>query len=104
MSSVTIDPHPLSPKRECPPPAPKAEGTHSPGGEGGGGSIFRKTPDIGWAFYSIIPLRIKYKRIKFSPLILQIHTSDVLTMYRFNKVYSEFWRKVSIQPFFTVSE
>jgi hypothetical protein len=30
-------------------------GTHSPGG---GGSIFRKTPDIGLTSYSIIPLRI----------------------------------------------
>jgi hypothetical protein len=31
--------------------------THSPGGEGGGGSIFWKTPDIGLASYSIIPQR-----------------------------------------------
>ncbi len=32
-------------------------GTHSPGGEGVGGSIFWKTPDIGLASYSIISLR-----------------------------------------------
>jgi hypothetical protein len=42
----------------CPPPAPKAGGTHSPGGEGGGGSRFWKTPDIGLASYSIISLRL----------------------------------------------
>ncbi len=34
----------------CPPPAPKD-------GEGGGGSIFWKTPDIGLTSYSIISLR-----------------------------------------------
>jgi hypothetical protein len=50
-----IDP-PLSPQRVCPPPAQKAGGTHSPGGEGGAGSIFWKTRDIGWASYSIISL------------------------------------------------
>ncbi len=38
----------------CPPPAQKAGGTHSPNDEGGGGSIFWKTPDIGLASYSII--------------------------------------------------
>jgi hypothetical protein len=31
--------------------------THLPGGEEGGGSIFCKTPDIGLASYSMIPLR-----------------------------------------------
>jgi hypothetical protein len=54
-------PHPLSTQGVCPPPAPKAVGgggTHSPGGEGVGGSIFRKTtPDIGLAYYSIIAVR-----------------------------------------------
>jgi hypothetical protein len=30
-------------------PRTKGGGTHSPGGEGGGGSIFWKTPDIGLA-------------------------------------------------------
>jgi hypothetical protein len=33
---------------------------HSPGGKGVGGSIFRKTPDIGLASYSIIPLRLQH--------------------------------------------
>ncbi len=45
-------PTPLSTQRECLPPATKAGGTHSPGGEGGGGSIFCKTKDIGLASYS----------------------------------------------------
>jgi hypothetical protein len=44
-----IDPPPTSPPSECFLPAP--------GGEGGGGSIFWKTPDIGLASYSIISLR-----------------------------------------------
>jgi hypothetical protein len=48
-----IDPHPLSTQRVCPPPATKAGGTQSPGGEGVGGLIFWKTPDIGLASYSI---------------------------------------------------
>ncbi len=39
----------------CPPPAPKA---HLPGGEGGGGSIFWKTHNIGLASYTIISLRV----------------------------------------------
>jgi hypothetical protein len=38
--------------------------THSPGGEGVGGSIFRKTPDIGLASYSIISLRLGLTDIK----------------------------------------
>jgi hypothetical protein len=36
----------------CPPPATKAVGTHSPGGEGDGGSIFWKTREIGLPSYS----------------------------------------------------
>jgi hypothetical protein len=39
-------------RRVCPPSSTKAGGTHSPGGEGGGGSIFWKTQDIGLASYS----------------------------------------------------
>ncbi len=45
-------PIPLSARRVCPPPATKAEGTHSPGGEGDGGSIFWKTREIGLPSYS----------------------------------------------------
>ncbi len=37
-----------------PPPATKAGGTHSPGGEGDGGSIFWKTREIGLPSYSKI--------------------------------------------------
>jgi hypothetical protein len=37
-------------------PSPRTKGggytTHSPGGEGGGGTIFWKTPDIGLASYT----------------------------------------------------
>ncbi len=45
-------PTPLSTQRVCPLPAPKAGGTHSPGVEGGGGSVFWETRDIGLASYS----------------------------------------------------
>ncbi len=44
---------PLSARRICPPPATKG-GTHSPGGEGDGGSIFWKTREIGLPSYSKI--------------------------------------------------
>ncbi len=46
----TIDPRPppsLPLARVCPPPAPKAGGYTLAGRWGGGGSILRKTPDIG---------------------------------------------------------
>jgi hypothetical protein len=55
------------PNIDSPPPlhpasmsSPRTKGggrTYSPGGEGVGGSIFWKTPDIGLASYSLIPLR-----------------------------------------------
>jgi hypothetical protein len=47
-----IDPSP-SPPGACVPPAFVVGGrTYSPGGEGGGGSIFRKTRDIGLPSFS----------------------------------------------------
>ncbi len=47
-----------SPPSECVlPPVPKPVGYTLTGRWGGGGSIFQKTPDIGLASYSIIPLR-----------------------------------------------
>ncbi len=53
----TIDPPTPSPPSECViPPQQRRGGT--PGRWGGGGLIFRKTPDIGLASYSIIPLRL----------------------------------------------
>ncbi len=63
----TFDPPPPSPPSECVlPPLQRRGGLHSPGGgEGGGRSIFRKTPDIGLAssmqynpstLYSVQPL------------------------------------------------
>jgi hypothetical protein len=49
-----MTPHPpLRPASlSSPPPPTKAGGTHSPGGEGDGGSIFWKTRDIGLPSYS----------------------------------------------------
>ncbi len=61
MSRVfqNIDLPPPSPPSECVlPPHQRRGGTHKPGGEGVGGSIFRKTRDIGLASYSIISLRL----------------------------------------------
>jgi hypothetical protein len=46
-----IDPPAPSPPASLSSPT-KAGGTHSPGGEGGGGSIFWKTRDIGLPSYS----------------------------------------------------
>jgi hypothetical protein len=47
-----IDPPPHSPAGECVPPAFVGGRTHSSGGEGGWGSIFWKTRDIGLPSYS----------------------------------------------------
>ncbi len=52
--TTEVTPHPLSTQRVYPTPAPRTPR----GGEGVGGSIFWKTPDIGLASYSIIPLRL----------------------------------------------
>ncbi len=52
-----VDPPPPLHPASGPPPAPKAGGTHLPGSEGGGRSIFWKTPAIGLASYSLISLR-----------------------------------------------
>ncbi len=72
-----LTPHPLSPS-ECvlPPHQRRGGGVHSPGGEGlgGGGSIFWKTPDIGLASYSIIPLR-------FTPSVPTPSCSRLLDRY-----------------------
>jgi hypothetical protein len=45
----TIDPPPPLLLASVSSPCTKGGGTHSPGGEGVGGSIFQKTPDIGLA-------------------------------------------------------
>jgi hypothetical protein len=75
MSGVfqNIDPHPPSTHRVCPPPHQRRGGTHSPGGEGVGGQIW-KTPDIGLASYSIIPLRsnafnLEYRYLRYTALL-----------------------------------
>ncbi len=41
-------PPPLYPARVSPPPAPKAGGTHSPGGEGVGGQYFGRRQTLDW--------------------------------------------------------
>ncbi len=63
MSGVcrTIDPPPPLHPASVSPPAPKGGGYTFAGRWGGGGSIFRKTPDIGLASYSIISLRKRPK-------------------------------------------
>jgi hypothetical protein len=50
-SSEILTPHPLTARRVCSPPPLVRGRTPSLGGEGGGGSIVRKTPDT--ALYSI---------------------------------------------------
>jgi hypothetical protein len=44
----TIHPPPLSTQRVCPPPAPKAGGTHSPGGEEVEGQYFGRRQTLDW--------------------------------------------------------
>ncbi len=68
-SSKILTPPPPSPPGECVLTPTKAGGTHSPGGEGGGGSIFWKTRDIGLPSYSnnlstVLPL------VHFAPNIM----------------------------------
>ncbi len=73
----TIDPPPPSPPSECVLPPHQRRGIHTLAGLwGGGGSIFRKTPDIGLASYSItiIPLR---PRACIKNVGLNIHTLNV---------------------------
>ncbi len=63
-SSELLTPHPLSTQLLCPPPAPKGGRHYTLAGRwGGGGLIFRKTPYIGLASYSIIHLRFQKFRI-----------------------------------------
>ncbi len=67
MSGVfqNIDPPSPSPPSECVLPLHQRRGVHNTrqGAEGGGGSIFWKTQDIGLASYSVIPLRpVLYRR------------------------------------------
>jgi hypothetical protein len=91
-------PIPLSTQRVCPPPAPKAGGTHSPGGEGRGGSIFWKTPDMGLASYSIISLRFSPSL----PLSLKFHLNFLISRLVFSLyvagtllqlVYASIWER-----------
>ncbi len=69
MSCVfqNIDPPPPSPHGECVPPRLCCGGrTHSPGGEGGGGSIFWKTQDTAlYSTYIESSLANSHKRNEF---------------------------------------
>jgi hypothetical protein len=60
QSSVfrTIDPQPPPHPASVSSPCTKGVGVHTRRAVRGWGSIFRKTPDIGLASYSIIPLRV----------------------------------------------
>ncbi len=47
-------------------------------GGGGGGSIFRKTPDIGLASYSIIPLRSRlWKERVETPYVIAVDSGSL---------------------------
>jgi hypothetical protein len=66
----TIDPPTPSQPSECVlPPHQRLRGKHSPGGDGVGGSIVRKTPDIGLGSYNIIPLRFILSVSAFCQLV-----------------------------------
>jgi hypothetical protein len=54
LSSKILTPHPPLRPASLSSPATKAGGTHSPGGEGDGGSTFWKTREIGLPSYSKI--------------------------------------------------
>ncbi len=65
-------PIPLSTWRVCPPPATKAGGTHSPGGEGDGGvNILEDERNrialLQWSLYGIISLRSVHVTVRRSP-------------------------------------
>ncbi len=86
MSAVfrTIDPPPPSLPRECVllPHQRRGRGeggTHSPGGEGVGGSIFRKMPNIGWPLqYNPSTYSLKFKENIKTPQITR-------TVYDYDK-------------------
>jgi len=82
-SSEQLTPHPLSTQRVCPLPAPKAWGTvHTRRAVRGWGSIFRKTPDIGLASYSITPLRPTQTSLSIcrGEKFLSVHAEKMGTM------------------------
>jgi hypothetical protein len=61
---------PLSTQLVCPPPAPKAGGTHSPGGEGVGGQYFGRRQTLDW------PLTVKSSTVCImDQLLLNTHIS-----------------------------
>jgi hypothetical protein len=77
----TFDPPPPSLLSECfLPPHQRRGVTHSPGGEGVGGSIFWKKPDIGSASYSLIPLRSQGSEINSAMTINDKKTREHLSI------------------------
>ncbi len=90
----TIDPHPLSTQRVCPPHASHAGGVHTRQGVRGGGSIFRKTPDLGLTSYSIIPLRISHI---VWPAICQFSMKQLIVLsilsrtFTYNFLYKDYY-------------
>ncbi len=88
MSGVfrTIDPSPPLHPASVSPPAPKAGGGYTLARRwGGGGSIFRKTPDIGLASYSIIPLR---QGPTTSQTTIEWSVNEVRKLFHGNSVYN----------------
>ncbi len=76
-------PIPLS-ARQCPPPATKAGGTHSPGGEGDGGSIFWKTREIGLPSYNDLSTVVMNCVVIMDPEIfwLSIGLNDLFSVHQ----------------------
>ncbi len=77
----TFDPPPpLRSASVSSPPHQRWGVTHSPGGEGGRGSIFWKTPDIALASYNLIPLRSRGSEINRAMTINDKKTREHLSM------------------------
>ncbi len=68
--------------------------THSLGGEGGGGSIFWKKPDIGLASYSIISLW--FNKCTVYSILLMYHGSLKYVLYVHFIVQSYCWYHVCL--------
>jgi hypothetical protein len=75
FQNIDPPPTPLSTQRVCPPPAPKAGGTHSPGGEGGGGVNILEDAShrIGLLQYNLsTPRPICRKKVFFYHLVVLV--------------------------------
>jgi hypothetical protein len=73
-----IDPPSPSPPGEFVlPPATKAEGTHSPGGEGDGGSIFWKTREIGLPSYNDLSTANTIESVVLTPSKFKVKAQTI---------------------------